>query len=729
HLLARRRFQRIRWAALDFLIDAENRNRRRILMEEWLLLLLRCLAVLAIAAIISRPFLQPGGLASALSGVRQTERVFILDDSYSMAFQLEERTRFDRAKLGVRRLIETIRRDTPDDTVSILRMTNMDSPVEAGTFLNDAQTGEIFERLAALQVSNKTIDVEQVVEAAADYLAQTESVLGATVYFVSDFQQQDWLRTGAAGTQSGGVFDKLAEWGEDRALKIVCVNVAEEDAPNAAISELQLTSGQPVAGASGEMEITVANNSADALEAVRIERRLDNRTLEPEAVESVSPRMTAGVTSTINFSTAGMQSLRVALPDDRLALDDVRYLVADVASAIRVLVVNGEPGNDILTDETTLLATALRPEGEIFSGHEVIVVDEAQLEEETLSRFHVIVLANVYRVSDAAVEAIERFARNGGGVAFFLGDQVDAEVYNNGWYRGGEGVFPFALSEVVQAQDAFRWVIEDRLHPMTKGVARNGDPLGVGRIPFSNFFSIADVEDLVAGAAEGELTSSPTTVVARFNDDDGSPAITETRFGEGRVMVVTTAIDKEWGLWPDHPAYLPMVSEMIRFLAQGDGGTAGVLIGQPLEIAIDPAVHERDALLRTPSFPTEREYALTAVADEDGDGFSFRWDQTNEAGVYEFVLSLVDGGDEPRRVAVNADPRESSLESCDQSSLTQAAGSVPIDYVDGLDELSGQANEGRTELWRIFLVVATLLLMTEQFLAWRWGGGLFTATG
>ena len=72
HLLARCRFKRIRWAAMDFLIDAERRNRRRIRMEEWILLALRCLAVFLIGLLVARPFLTPSGLAAALSGTQRT---------------------------------------------------------------------------------------------------------------------------------------------------------------------------------------------------------------------------------------------------------------------------------------------------------------------------------------------------------------------------------------------------------------------------------------------------------------------------------------------------------------------------------------------------------------------------------------------------------------------------------------------------------------------------------
>src|SRR3989304_3582214 len=128
HLRARRRFKRLRWAAMDFLIDAERRNRRRIRMEEWILLALRCLAVALLGLMVARPFMTPSGLASAWGGARRTERLFVLDDSFSMGYQSPGATPFERAKTAVRRLIDSIRRDTPDDTGTVLRRSDPSKP-------------------------------------------------------------------------------------------------------------------------------------------------------------------------------------------------------------------------------------------------------------------------------------------------------------------------------------------------------------------------------------------------------------------------------------------------------------------------------------------------------------------------------------------------------------------------------------------------------------------------
>ncbi|MFO0886290.1 MAG: BatA domain-containing protein, partial [Pirellulales bacterium] len=65
HLLHRRKFQIVEWAAMDFLLEADRKNRRRIQLEDFLLLLLRCLAVFLAGLLLARPFL-PSSLTGGL---------------------------------------------------------------------------------------------------------------------------------------------------------------------------------------------------------------------------------------------------------------------------------------------------------------------------------------------------------------------------------------------------------------------------------------------------------------------------------------------------------------------------------------------------------------------------------------------------------------------------------------------------------------------------------------
>src|SRR4051812_3235916 len=54
HLINRIRFRRVKWAAMEFLLKAQKRMRRRKILEQLILLLLRCLLVFAAGLLFAR---------------------------------------------------------------------------------------------------------------------------------------------------------------------------------------------------------------------------------------------------------------------------------------------------------------------------------------------------------------------------------------------------------------------------------------------------------------------------------------------------------------------------------------------------------------------------------------------------------------------------------------------------------------------------------------------------
>src|ERR687883_1901287 len=79
HLINRMRFKRIRWAAMEFLLKAQKRTRRRLIIEQLLLLALRCLLILLAVLLVSRYL----GFAFAFNQ-QNTLHVVVLDDTLSM---------------------------------------------------------------------------------------------------------------------------------------------------------------------------------------------------------------------------------------------------------------------------------------------------------------------------------------------------------------------------------------------------------------------------------------------------------------------------------------------------------------------------------------------------------------------------------------------------------------------------------------------------------------------
>src|SRR5215468_2203840 len=55
HILNRRRFKTVNWAAMEFLLRALRKNRRRLRFEQWLLLAVRCLVLFLLGLALARP--------------------------------------------------------------------------------------------------------------------------------------------------------------------------------------------------------------------------------------------------------------------------------------------------------------------------------------------------------------------------------------------------------------------------------------------------------------------------------------------------------------------------------------------------------------------------------------------------------------------------------------------------------------------------------------------------
>src|SRR5438270_3177328 len=86
HLINRMRFKRIRWAAMEFLLKAQKRNRRRLIIEQLILLALRCFLVALVGLLVAR-FV---GFSFADIGSKQAMHIVLLDDTLSMNDQWKE---------------------------------------------------------------------------------------------------------------------------------------------------------------------------------------------------------------------------------------------------------------------------------------------------------------------------------------------------------------------------------------------------------------------------------------------------------------------------------------------------------------------------------------------------------------------------------------------------------------------------------------------------------------
>src|SRR4051812_32464501 len=111
HILNRRRYKTVQWAAMEFLMRAMRKNRRRLKFEQWLLLATRCLVLFIVATALARPMGCQDSTLASIAGQRAGLHVFVVDNSYSMAYEAdrpEAKTHLARAKALVKEQIDRL---------------------------------------------------------------------------------------------------------------------------------------------------------------------------------------------------------------------------------------------------------------------------------------------------------------------------------------------------------------------------------------------------------------------------------------------------------------------------------------------------------------------------------------------------------------------------------------------------------------------------------------------
>ena len=184
HLFNRLRHRRIDWAATMFLRIASRKSTRYAKIRQYLVLLMRVLAVLALIMAISRP--QTGTWLGAMMGGDPETILLVMDRSVSM----EGKDASGKSKLeAARELMVETAQNYPEAEIWYL-----DSVVET------PQRVENLDDLDANFDFNGTdaiADIPRLLETAAEWLKENKSG-NAEVWIASDMQQNNW-QPGASG--------------------------------------------------------------------------------------------------------------------------------------------------------------------------------------------------------------------------------------------------------------------------------------------------------------------------------------------------------------------------------------------------------------------------------------------------------------------------------------------------------------------------------------------------
>jgi hypothetical protein len=742
HLLNKRRFKIVEWAAMDFLFAADKKNRRRVQLENFILLALRCLAMLLIAFMLARPFL-PSAMTNVLQQSKKLERVLVVDDSLSQRVPHGNSTAFGEAKNSIKELIAKFAASNKtEDWLTVLLTSDPENPILSNEPLTMDTLPALGDSIERLECTDRSADYALTLDSVSRYLSGKRESVGRAVYLFSDMRRKDWLQNGESETAPSKLLNSIGSVAEG----CFVVDTANDNDQNLSIVSVRPTEF-PISGKVIPFEVLVENHGTNDISQLRVSFQINDSQPDYEAIANLAPGQTQAIEfrylfpskpDELNDDDSGEsqhENYRIRAEIDRQSLgdsnlkadkliDDSESLyAARVLNGISVLLVDGAPSSVSERSETHYLR-ALDVPG---SGLKTTTITANELETVALSKYRVIFLCNVDEVSPDRVESLKRWVGNGGGLVIMPGDRVRAQTFNDVFYQEGEGLSPVKLDSIKGDPTLSQWVnfeVAPQIHPAL-AVVLNSEATSVSKIDiFTWWTSLVDSKEL------GKTISVPL----RLTDQTSSPGMVEKNLGKGRVVYFAFPADADWSMWPTGATFVPITLGLIDDFVGRSSENSVVQSGDRIRYPVDVSIFKNRVTLTNPQGEKIETVAapveLSNDETDDSDAgqnvassilYEAEFPAISNRGFYEIGLQRNLGGEDAVLFSANVDSGESDLKRMPPSVLDGDFFGLDVSMV-SVEKLADQTVKGgSSEIWMVVLSILFTVLMVEQILGWFWG--------
>ena len=700
HLLNRRKFERVVWAAMRFLHVSVEQNQRRIKIEDWLLLLCRCLLVALVALALSRPALSG---SSGMFGATRVSAVILLDNSASMSAILGGDNKFEQGKKIADQVISSM---PGGSSVSVMLASDVAAPlIEQPSFDLFGVRNAISKATLSDRASNLLPPLQKAIE-----VLNNQATVRKEIYLITDSQGLGWRQT-------GDIQKMLAD--AQKEIKTTVILVGGQELRNLSVSELRLASAMAPINQPLRFEVQVTNNGLAEVRGVPIKLSVDNDVSAEETTIDVIPgNSSKSISMFVRFKQDGPHLVTARLPRDSIPADDSRTIAIRAIKQVQALIVDGDPGREPRDSKAYFLHEALQPIDPLLrEGYfvQTKTVTTSELEQTRLDEFDAVILANVIDISIPQVAALERFVKEGGGLVVFPGGNANVPFYNDQLFKRNR-LLPAELGEAKgdPAQALKYWTLQakDYDHP----IVSLWSDAGAGTMTSARFYRIYDLTpgtEIRMPELAKTVDIAPANVVVKFND--GSPAIMERPWGLGRVVLFSGGADTSWNDLPVRPKiFIPLMHRVLGSLLSRQDDTMNVRVGGKFIMKMPSDMLGRDAVITrigdTKAPPETRRVEML------GNTPALMFDKTDIAAAYNVQLA---GEATSFRFATQADPTESRLDPVSVEQLNQIASTANVVHWQEGTAISDLLKKDRigTELWLPIAILALILATAETLIA------------
>jgi Mg-chelatase subunit ChlD len=682
HLIQRERSRVVQFPSLMFVRRIPYQSVRRRRIRHWLLLALRAAAIACLVAAFARPFFRQSAMAAAAAGGSR-EIVVLLDQSASMGYG----DHWQKAQAAARQAVESLGGDERGTLVLFSR--NAEENMRATT-----DHGRLEGAIRAARVGSDSTRYGPALKLAESILSRSPAKRREAV-LISDFQRAGWSGSEDAHFPEG--------------MMLTPVSVASSATTNLSVPSVTFARSS----FSGQERVTVtaglANRSDAPMTGVDATLSIDGRDIQTLPVTIAAHASTAVAFAPFTLAESNVRGSVRAGHDPMPADNTFNFVLAPSAPVSILMIDNGGPGDASNLYLSKALSIGTAP------AFRVDVVPAARVTPAAFDGRAVVILNDAPFPSAAGNGVLARFVERGGGLLVAFGE-------HSAWPSAGADLLPGALGAVTDPANGRGGAIGfiDYSHPIFE----------IFRAPRSGDFSSAHI------FRYRSLASGPgARVLARF--DDGAVAAAERRVGAGRVIAWTSTLDDSWSDLAVKPVYLPLVHQLVRYLAHYEQPVSWQTVGQVLDLPAGTK-GSGDRVVVTPSAQRVRQAAGTPAVIElseqgiyeiRGDvvlgaevpGAGVRGAGVPGAGVQGATAQNGHASNRPRAIAVNLDPAESDLTPLDPRELTAAVTghATPIAAQPLPPDATREDAEKRQALWWDLLVVGALLLAAETVIANR----------
>ena len=479
HLVNQRRFQTVPWAAMMFLLQASKMSSGYTKLRQWLILLMRALAVACLVFFTARP------LASGLMGLmgsRSTEVAIVLLDRSPSMQETQPGSGLTKLQSAIMQLSSTLK------TLGIQRVVVFDTAIEKPLELESPSE---MESHPALVANGYTSDMPGMLERALAYI-KNNGFGNTTVWICSDMRESDWhSRDGRWAASREGflnlaqdvrfqVLDLGAVSRENLSIRVVSAKrVQSESQTELALSfkiERQLSPG-------------VENGSSDAgnsqpFTAVQVPVEIEvggarsvlNVDLQSDSAEVNDYRIALSSEKGDVSAAKGWGLVRI--PADTNMADNCGYFVYEKPPARSTIIVSDNPR----VIEAIELCTNISPEQSIQCITET--VSSSQLDSVDWNSVSMVVW-HEQLPKDRPLELLTEFVAQGGQVLFFPPEDPNENQALGLKWTGWETLQPAPSGSTSNEENeaaTLTRVQQWRNDSELLGNTLNGAPLPVGQL-------------------------------------------------------------------------------------------------------------------------------------------------------------------------------------------------------------------------------------------------------